>query len=343
MMFRRALAWAAVALCSLAAACSSPRHAGPVPSARDPLPSWKEGPAKKAILDFLDRAASVPPAERVAVFDNDGTLWCEQPMYVQARFALDRVRDLAPQHPEWSSTQPFKAALEGDAEFLAAGGAQASGTIIAATHAGLTTDEFAGVVQRWLATARHPATGRPYTEMVYLPMREVLDLFRARGFKVFIVSGGGADFMRVFTEEIYDVPPERVVGSTNRTEFRMNDGVPTLVKLADVEHVNDGPGKPAGIHSRIGRRPLAAFGNSDGDLQMLEWTALAPGPNPRLAVIVRHDDADREWAYDRASKVGKLDKALDEAASRGWIVVGMKNDWKAVFPASSASHSGESK
>ncbi|KAB1072490.1 HAD family hydrolase [Methylobacterium planeticum] len=303
----------------------------------DPLPSWTEGGPRQKILDFVGRVAAaggqdfVAPAERIAVFDNDGTLWAEQPIYFQAAFALDRVKALAPQHPEWKDTQPFKGVIEGDPEALAASGEKGLLQIMAATHAGMTTGVFNGLVADWLRTARHPRFDRPYDSLVYQPMLELLGYLRASGFKTFIVSSGGIEFMRVFAERAYGIPPEQVVGSSGQTRFEIeSDGTPVLLKEAKVEFIDDGPGKPSGIDRFIGRRPILAFGNSDGDKQMLEWTA--GGTGPRFLGLVHHTDAEREYAYDRQSHVGRLDKALDEAGERGWTVVDMREDWKAVFP-----------
>ena len=304
--------------------------------AADPLPSWNDTAPKRAIVDFVARvtrpgsADFVAPAERIATFDNDGTLWSEQPTYVQLQFALDRVRALAPQHPEWRTTEPFSLLLAGDTKALLAGGERAIVPILAAAHSGVTTEQFEAIVREWLLAARHPTTGRTYTAMVYQPMLELLAYLRANGFKTFIVSGGGVEFLRVFAEEVYGIPPEQVVGSQGRLEYRIREGKPALVKLPEVQFVDDREGKPAGIQTFIGRRPLAALGNSDGDLQMLEWTTGAPGA--RLGLIVHHDDAAREWAYDRRSPVGRLDAALDAAPGHGWTVVSIKDDWKTVFP-----------
>jgi phosphoglycolate phosphatase-like HAD superfamily hydrolase len=310
---------------------------GALAQGADPLPSWSEGTAKQTIVAFVGRvttagaAGFVPTAERIATFDNDGTLWAEQPMYFQVRFALDRVVALSPQHPEWKTNQPFKAVIEGDQQALAAAGEKGLLEIIAATHAGMTTDEFAVIVRDWLASARHPRFERAYAELVYQPMLELLDYLRANGFKTFIVSGGGVEFMRVFAERVYGIPPEQVIGSSGVVKLETGaDGRPMLVKQPKVEFVDDGPGKPVGINRFIGRRPILAFGNSDGDLQMLQWTAAGDGP--RLLGLVHHTDADREYAYDRQSHVGRLDEALDEARRRGWTVVDMKRDWKHVFP-----------
>jgi phosphoglycolate phosphatase-like HAD superfamily hydrolase len=302
----------------------------------DPLPSWNDGAAKQAIVEFVDRVTEeggphfVPAHERIAVFDNDGTLWAEQPTYFQFAFALDRIKALAPQHPEWQDTQPFKAVLEGDLKALAASGEKGLLEIMAATHAGMTTEEFSAIVADWLASARHPRFKRPYTELAYQPMLELLAWLRERGFKTFIVSGGGVEFMRVFAERVYGIPPEQVIGSSGVVKFEMPaDGKPVLTKEPKVEFVDDGPGKPVGINRFIGRRPIMAFGNSDGDLQMLQWTTAGDGP--RFGLIVHHTDAEREWAYDRDSHIGRLDKALDEAEAKGWTVVDMKNDWRRIF------------
>ena len=302
----------------------------------DPLPSWNEGAAKQAIGAFVDRVTEedgsgfVSVEQRIATFDNDGTLWAEQPIYFQFAFAIDRVKAQAPEHPEWRDTQPFKAVIEGDLKTLAAIGEKGFLQIMAATHTGMTTEEFSGIVADWLATARHPRFHRPYTELAYQPMLELLGYLRAEGFKTFIVSGGGIEFMRVFTERVYGIPPEQVVGSSGVVEFEMQpDGRPVLLKEPKVEFVDDGPGKPVGINRFIGRRPIMAFGNSDGDLQMLQWTTAGEGP--RFALIVHHTDAEREWAYDRDSHIGRLDKALDEAEAKGWTVVDMKDDWKTIF------------
>jgi hypothetical protein len=302
----------------------------------NPLPSWNEGPARTEVLDFVARVTDpasnefVPEAERIATFDNDGCLWSEQPMYFQLIFAVDRVRALAPDHPEWSDTQPFKAVLEGDMEALAASGEHGLLELVMATHPGMTTEEFEAVATEWLATARHPTTGKLYTEMVYQPMLELLDHLRANGFKTYIVSGGGIEFMRPWTEAVYGIPPEQVVGSSIKTVYEVRDGVPSIVRLPEINFIDDKAGKPVGIHRHIGRRPIAAFGNSDGDFQMLEWTT--SGDGARLGVIIHHTDADREWAYDRESHVGRLDRGLDEAAERGWVVVDMKGDWASIYP-----------
>lgn len=304
----------------------------------DPLPSWNEGAVKKSVTDFVSRVTAqgspdfVPPAERIAVFDNDGTLWSEQPFYFQLAFAVDRIKAMATRHPEWATKQPFKGIIENDNKAALTGGEKSLLDIVAATHAGMTTADFSKEVLDWMATARHPRFQQPYTALVYQPMLELMSFLRANGFKTFIISGGGIEFMRPWVEKVYGIPPEQVVGSSGVTKFEFGkDGVPGLMKEAQVEFVNDGPGKPVGINRFIGRRPIFAFGNSDGDLQMLQWTMAGEGP--RFAGLVHHTDAEREYAYDRQSKFGKLDKALDEAAAKNWTVVDMKKDWKAIFPA----------
>jgi phosphoglycolate phosphatase-like HAD superfamily hydrolase len=305
----------------------------------DPLPSWNDGATKSSIVDFVARVTKeggadfVPIPERIATFDNDGTLWAEKPVYFQVAFAFDRIRALAPQHPEWKDTEPYKSVLTGDDNALAALDEKSLLQIIAATHAGMTTTEFASIVEHWIATARHPPPRfeRLYTELVYQPMLELLAYLRTNGFKIYIVSGGGIEFMRPWVPRVYGIPPEQVVGSSGVVKFELDaDGKPILVKEAKVEFIDDGPGKPVGINRFIGRRPIFAFGNSDGDQQMLEWTAAGDGA--RFMGLVHHTDAEREWAYDRNSHVGKLDKALDEANARGWTVVDMKQDWKTIFP-----------
>ena len=307
-----------------------------IAQAADPLPSWNDGKAKQSIMDFVKRATTpggkdfVPEPERIATFDNDGTLWAEQPLYFQLAFALDRVKALAPQHPEWKGKEPFASLLKGDLKSALAGGEPAIFQIVMATHAGMTTEEFEKTVTDWIATAKHPKTKRPYTEMVYQPMLELLAYLRANGFKTFIVSGGGIEFMRPWTEKVYGIPPEQVIGSSGKLTFELRDGKPVLVKLPEINFIDDKAGKPVGIQQHIGRRPILAFGNSDGDLQMLQWTVAGSGA--RFALIVHHTDAEREWAYDRKSSIGQLDKALDEATAKGWTVVDMKQDWKRIFP-----------
>jgi len=309
---------------------------GIVRAAEDPLPSWNDGPGKKAVVDFVARVTKegspgfVPVAERIAVFDNDGTLWAEQPMYVQLAFALDRVKALSSQHPEWKTKEPFASLLKGDLKGALAGGEPAIFQIVMATHAGMTTEEFEKTVRDWIATAKHPKTGRLYTEMVYQPMLELLAYLRANGFKTWIVSGGGQEFMRPWTERVYGIPPEQVIGSHGELKYELRDGKPVLVKEAKVALIDDKAGKPVGIQKFIGRRPIFAFGNSDGDLEMLQWTAAGSGP--RFMGLVHHTDAEREWAYDRKSSIGRLDKGLDEAKAKGWTVVDMKRDWRRVFP-----------
>ncbi len=304
----------------------------------DPLPSWRAGPAKTAIIEFVKRVSSpasgnfVPPRERIASFDNDGTLWSEQPMYFQLFFAIDRVKALAPQHPEWSSQEPFASLLKGDLKAALAGGEHAILEIVMATHTGMTTDEFEDIVNAWIATATHPQTGRLFTDMVFQPMLELLAYLRANEFKTYIVSGGGIEFMRPWVEKIYGVPPEQVIGSSVKTSYEIVEGKPVLRRQAAIDFINDKAGKPVGIHTRIGRRPLAAFGNSDGDLQMLEWTM--SGAGPRFALYIHHTDAEREWAYDKSSSVGRLDKGLDAAREGGWTVVDMARDWSQIYPAS---------
>jgi phosphoglycolate phosphatase-like HAD superfamily hydrolase len=299
------------------------------------LPSWNEGSAKAAITDFVQRVTRerspdfVPPAERIAVFDNDGTLWCEQPLYVQIAFVLDRVKELAPKNPEWKHKQPFKAVIDGDFKALAAQGEKGAFQLVMATHTGMSSEEFNRIASEWIASARHPKFKRPYTELIYQPMVELLVYLRDNGFKTFIVSGGGVDFMRPWTEKAYGIPPEQVVGSTGKLKYELRNGKPVLMRLPEIDHIDDGPGKPISIQKFVGRRPIAAFGNSDGDLQMLQYTAAGAGR--RLLMIVRHDDGDREFAYDRQSRVGRLDKALDEAAAKNWIVISMKSDWKKIF------------
>lgn len=304
--------------------------------AQDPLPAWRDGHTKNSIIDFVGTVTNpenpefVRKEHRIAVFDNDGTLWAEQPAYFQLLFAMDRVKALAPLHPEWSHKQPFKAVLDKDMNALAAAGEHGVVELIMATHAGLTVGQFKRIVKDWIATARHMRFHRPYTDLVYQPMLELIAYLRDNGFKIYIVSGGGIEFMRAWTEKVYGIPPEHVIGSSLKTKFEIQDGKPVIVNLPEIDFIDDKAGKPVGINKFIGRRPIAAFGNSDGDLQMLQWTTAGPGK--RLGGIIHHTDADREWAYDRISKIGKLDKALDEAGTKGWIVVDMKRDWKVVFP-----------
>ena len=328
-MVRTVASRTALAAVALAAASSAAAQT-------DPLPSWNDGPSKQAIVKFVADVTKegaptfVPPPERIAVFDNDGTLWSEQPIYFQIAFALDRVKAVAPQHPEWKDKEPFKSLLAGDVKGALGQGEKGILEILTATHTGMTTDEFTKTVTDWTATAKHPRSGRRYTEMVYQPMLELLAYLRGQGFKTFIVSGGGVEFMRPWTEKVYGIPPEQVVGSSGQTLFVLRDTGPVLMKETKVEFVDDGPGKPVGINRFIGRRPVFAFGNSDGDHQMLQWTAAGSGR--RFVGIVHHTDADREWAYDRESHVGKLDKAWDEALAKGWTVVDMKKEWSRIYP-----------
>ncbi len=304
-------------------------------SSRD-LGAWQASPARERIVDFVARTTTpgspdfVPPQERIAVFDNDGTLWGEQPAYFQLLFAIDRVRDLAPEHPEWRHTQPFQAVLENDLEALKAAGKQGLATLMASTHAGMTTDEFSATVGDWLRTARHPTTGQPYTEMVYRPTVELLAYLRFHGYKTFIVSGGGVDFIRVFSESAYGIPPEQVVGSSLVVWWDESADPPALRREAKLDFLDDKEGKPVAIHLHIGRRPVIAVGNSDGDFQMLQWATDATGPS--LGILIHHDDPAREWAYDRDSHIGRLDRGLDEAAERGWLLVSMSKDWREIFP-----------
>jgi len=305
-------------------------------AADESLPSWNDTGTKQAIVTFVEQVTTagspdfVRPAERIAVFDNDGTLWSEQPVYFQALFAFDRVKALAPRHPEWREQEPFASVLRGEFDKVLAGGTHALLEMGMATHAGMTTDEFQAIVSDWITTARHPTTGRRYTEMVFQPMLELLDYLRANGFKTFVVSGGGIEFMRPWVETVYGIPPEQIVGSSIKTQYEVRSGVPVLVRLPELNFIDDKSGKPVGINQHIGRRPILAFGNSDGDFEMLEWTT--SGPGRRLGVIVHHTDADREWAYDRDSHVGRLVRGLDEAEKRGWVIVDMKNDWATIYP-----------
>lgn len=304
--------------------------------AADPLPSWNEGAAKASIVAFVEKVTRegspefVPVAERVATFDNDGTLWAEQPVYFQAFFAFDRVKALAPQHPEWKDKEPYASVLRGDTKAVLAGGEKALLELVMATHAGVTTEEFEGIVKEWISSARHPITKRQFTSMVYQPMLELLAYLRANGFKTCIVSGGGIEFMRPWAESVYGIPPEQVIGSSIKTRFEVREGKPVLVRLPEINFIDDKEGKPVGIQQHIGRRPIAAFGNSDGDLQMLQWTAAGAGA--RFCLYVHHTDAEREWAYDRESHVGRLDRGLAEAQKNGWTVVDMKADWNRIYP-----------
>ena len=301
----------------------------------EPLPSWSDSGPKKAIIDFVEKVSEeggadfVPITERIATFDNDGCLWAEQPMYFQAFFIFDRINQLAPQHPEWKTKEPFASVLKGDVKSALAGGEEALLEMAMATHAGMTTEEFEKIANDWITTAKHPTKGKLFTEMVYQPMLELLDYLRANGFKTFIVSGGGIDFMRPWSERVYGIPPEQVIGSSIKTKFELRDGKPVVVRLPELNFIDDKEGKPVGIQTHIGRRPIFSAGNSDGDLQMHQWTSAGEGP--RFCLYIHHTDAEREWAYDRDSHIGKLDKGLVEAKEKGWTVVDMKKDWKAVF------------
>jgi hypothetical protein len=324
-------------LAALLGGCASPEASSlRLHDQVEPLASWRDTDAKRSIVAFVEAVcdpasdAFVPECRRIATFDNDGTLWAEQPLYFQLAFALDRVRTLAAQHPDWKSTPPFKAVLEGDVTAVMAGGKEALLKLLMASHAGMTTAEFEAIVSEWLRTARHPVTGRRYTEMVYQPMLELLHYLRAHGFKTYITSGGGIEFMRPWVEEVYGIPPEQVIGSSIKTEFQMTEAGPVLMRLPEVDFIDDKAGKPVAIHKFIGRRPVASFGNSDGDLQMLQWTAAGTGP--RFLLLVHHTDSEREWAYDRDSHIGRLDQALDEANNRGWTLADMKEDWKIIYP-----------
>ena len=304
--------------------------------ATDPLPSWNDTAPKQAIITFVEKITKegtpdfVPEPERIAVFDNDGTLWAEQPMYFQAFFIFDRIKQLAPQHAEWKEKEPFASVLRGDGKAALAGGEKALLEMAMATHAGMTTEQFEKIVTEWIATARHPQAGKLYTEMVYQPMLEVLAYLRANNFKTFIVSGGGIEFMRPWAEKVYGIPPEQIIGSSIKTKYEVVDGKPAILRLPELNFIDDKAGKPVGIQQHIGRRPVMAFGNSDGDFQMLEWTT--SGQGARFGMLIHHDDAGREWAYDRESHIGKLDRGLDEAKVKGWAVASMKNDWKVIFP-----------
>lgn len=306
-----------------------------VPS--DPLPSWNDGPSKKSVIDFVTRttrkgsADFVPVSDRIACFDNDGTLWSEQPMYFQVAFMADRIKALAPLHPEWKQNQPFKAVLEGDLKTALAGGNQAFTEMLFATHAGITTDEFEKVVKDWFATAKHPQSHRPYTEMVFQPMLELLSYLRTNGYKTFIVSGGEIDFMRPWTESVYGIPPEQVVGTSLKEKYELRDSIPVIVLMPELNFHNDKAGKPVGIQQYIGRRPIFAAGNSDGDYEMLQWTTTSTG-YPRFGMFVHHTDSIREWSYDRTSSIGRLERGLDDAIKYNWLIVDMKNDWKVIYP-----------
>jgi len=305
--------------------------------ANPPLSSWNERASRQAIIKFVAATTTpgssdfVAPDKRIVVFDNDGTLWSEQPIYVQAVFVFDRIKQLAPQHPEWKTKEPFASVLKGDIKTALAGGEPALIKMVIATHANTTTQEFEKIVSKWIATARHPKTGRLYTEMVYQPMLELIEYFRANHFKVYIVSGGGIEFMRPWCQHIYGIPPEQIIGSSIKTKYEVRNGIPVIIRQSGINFINDKEGKPLAINLHIGLRPIAAIGNSDGDFQMLEWTTAGKGT--RLGIYIHHDDAKREVAYDRKSSVGKLARGLDEASKRNWIVVSMKNDWKTIFPA----------
>lgn len=303
----------------------------------DPLPSWNDGETKTAIITFVESITSegsetyVEEDARIATFDNDGTLWVEQPMYTQLAFAFDRVKAMADSHPEWKTTQPFQAVLEGDMKTLGESGEKGLLEIVAATHSGMSTEEFEQITTQWLASAKHPRFDRPYTELVYQPMLELIDYLQDNDFDTFIVSGGGIEFMRPWTEEIYNIPPQQVVGSSITTEFKMIDGKPALMRTDKIDFIDDKAGKPVGINSHIGRRPIAAFGNSDGDFEMLQYTTIG-ADGPRLGAFVHHTDGVREYAYDRDSHFGKLDNGLDAAKENGWLLIDMKSDWKTIFP-----------
>ncbi|MFO0977342.1 MAG: HAD family hydrolase [Planctomycetaceae bacterium] len=307
--------------------------------AADPLPSWNDGAAEAAIVRFVEQVSNrdspeyLEPSRRIAVFDNDGTLWSEQPAYFQAMFVFDRIRQMAPDHPEWKEQLPYSAVLKGDMKTALEGGESALFKMVMATHAGITSEEFDAIVRQWIETARHPKTGKLYTEMVFQPMLELLALLKANDFRVYIVSGGGVDFMRVFSERVYGIPPEQVIGSRVRTSYEMRNGQPVIIRLPEMAFIDDKAGKPLGIHEHIGRRPIFAAGNSDGDFQMLEWTTSTD--DPHFGLIIHHTDSEREFAYDRNSHIGQLNKALDEASQRKWQLVDMKNDWKIIYPWSS--------
>ena len=323
----------AIVALSLLTGCGQPKTTTVAP---DPLPSWNAGPAKDAIVEFVTAVTKeggpdyVEPAARIATFDNDGTLWSEQPVYFQVAYALSRVKEMAKDHPEWKTTQPFQAVLEEDWKAVAAAGEKGLLDIVMATHAGITTEAFDNTVREWLRTARHPRFNRPYTQIVYQPMLELLAYLRANGFQTWITSGGGVEFMRVWVEDVYGIPPEQVIGSTITTKFEMRGDKPVLVREPKLDFIDDKAGKPVAIHKFIGRRPIASFGNSDGDLEMLQWTHAGDGR--RFCLYVHHTDAEREWAYDRESHIGRLDKGLDEAKAKGWTVVDMKRDWARIFP-----------
>ncbi len=327
---QRWLAWAWLCAICLLAGCAAPQ-----PRTDADLPSWSDGPSRAAIVDFVNAVTQpgspdfVPPDERIAVFDNDGTLWSEQPMYFEVLFAMDEVRAQAPLHPEWKTTQPFKAVLDDDKAALARSGEEGLKTLVAATHTDMTVEQFSERVSHWMQDARHPTTGMAYSSMTFQPMRELLVYLRARGFKTYIVSGGETEFMRPWTQAAYGIPPEQVIGTSFVSELQTDGGVLQIMRLRKLDFLDDGPGKPVAIQRYIGRRPILAFGNSDGDLQMLQWTTAGPGR--RFGGLVHHTDAKREWAYDRESSFGRLDKALDAARAHGWTVVDMENEWKRIY------------
>jgi len=327
----------AFAVCAVS--CNQPETKPEATVSADPLPSWNEGISKQAIIDFVTKTTNegsadfIPVADRIACFDNDGTLWSEQPLYFQLAFAIDRVKAMAPQHPEWKTTQPFQALLERDMKTVMAGGEKALMQIVMTTHAGMTTEEFEKNVKDWMSTATHPKTGKPYNEMIYKPMVELLTYLRANGYKTFIVSGGGVDFMRPWVEQAYGIPPDQVVGSSGKVKYQVKeDGTPVLVKLPEINFIDDKEGKPVGIYQYIGKRPVFTAGNSDGDYAMLQWTSTATG-HPRFGMIIHHTDSIREWAYDRQTHIGKLEKGLDDAAKYNWLIVNMREDWNTIYPA----------
>jgi phosphoserine phosphatase len=304
--------------------------------ASDPLPSWNEGKTKDAVISFVTKTTKegsadfVPVAERIAVFDNDGTLWCEQPFYFQGFYVFERIKELSAQHPEWKTQEPYASILRSDYDAVLSSGEKGIFELMTTSHSGLTTEEFEKSVGAWFASAKHPTTGKPFAKMVYQPMLEVLNYLRANGYKPYIVSGGGIEFMRVWAERVYGIPPEQVIGSTGGLKFEIRNGTPVIHKLKEMVFLNDNDGKVIGIQRHIGRRPVMAFGNSDGDLEMIQWTGAGTGP--RFCLYVHHTDAEREWAYDRTSKIGRLNKGLDEAAAKGWTVMDMKRDWNTIFP-----------
>jgi hypothetical protein len=307
-----------------------------IASAADPLPSWNDTPTKQAIIAFVEKVTKeggpdfVPVDERIATFDNDGTLWSEKPLYFQLVFALDRVKALVEKHPKLKDEEPYQSVLAGETKHLVKAGEKAFDDMIMKTHAGMTVEEFAALVEKWLKTAKHPRFNRPYTDLIYQPMLELLAYLRSKGFKTFVVSGGGIEFMRVWTQKAYGIPPWQIVGSSNRIKYELRDGQPVLMRLPEINFIDDGPGKPVGIETHIGMRPIMAFGNSDGDYEMLRYTMAGKGP--RFGLIVHHTDAVREWAYDRDSDVGRLVRGLDDAPRYGWLIMDMKKDWKMIYP-----------